>query len=577
MVGPADSSSRALRTVALEAASPKRHNSVASFGTITSIGGISSIPEEYANEASPASEKQLHYLQERQFSCFAFLTLPCQLWSFVRSLHREFGGFVPVSVLQYGVNSGAGLSIAGLAQQYLYKDVLGLAGDPALMSNLIIAGKIPWTIKPVMGMMSDAYPLFGFHLTSYMGLAAAAGVLGYICVGSLTLAAAATVPCFILINFSVATPDVMIDASAAKLSKDVPERASDLQSLIWGSVPLGMMATAAVSATLLPAAGPKWTLLVVAVCPLCILVASVLRWLPEERLPPEQRRVDFSVFDKHKHVVTLAACMSAMAIMLAVLQILIESVFVRCLVIFICGAMLATSTYFSLRCITPLLAKTALFLFMINAVQPDLSEGAMQTWLTHAEGGPHFSKRVMAARQGVSAFGLLVGAIFYNKFLTACRYQRIFLLAQLAMVASSLLDLILVSRWNLSIGVPDVAFIMGDDVIANLVGRSFMMPLFVLSAKVCPDNLEATLFAVLMALFNLGTTVSTNFGAALTDLLGIRQGNFDMLPHAVVVRSLCRLLPIPLIFLLVPDLSPQDPIPGGEGSVYECSQYDKAW
>jgi len=132
------------------------------------------------------------------------------------------------------------------------------------------------------------------------------------------------------------------------------------------------------------------------------------------------------------------------------------------------------------------------------------------------------------------------------------------------MVFYNLSDLILVKRWNLEIGLPDVIFVAGDDALGELIGRFFMMPLFVLCSKVCPDNLEATLFAMLMALLNFGSTVGDFFGSALCDAFGVKNGNFDMLPMAVISKSLCRLLAIPLIFILVPNLTPEDPIPGAD-------------
>ena len=44
------------------------------------------------------------------------------------------------------------------------------------------------------------------------------------------------------------------------------------------------------------------------------------------------------------------------------------------------------------------------------------------------------------------------------------------------------LDLVLVMRWNLAIGVPDTVFIFGDELIGDLILRFNTMPLFVLAA-----------------------------------------------------------------------------------------------
>jgi len=164
---------------------------------------------------------------------------------------------------------------------------------------------------------------------------------------------------------------------------------------------------------------------------------------------------------------------------------------------------------------------------------------------------------------------LLLGVTLYNKYFTGVSYRRIFLVAQIAMIFSNMFDFVLVKRWNLLLGIPDIVFMVGDDTFTAVMGRFFSMPMFVLAAKVCPDNIEATLFALLMALSNLGSAVSSFFGVTLCEFFGIVGDSFEHLPEAVLTKALFRLLPIPLIFLLVPDLTPLDPIPAAEGTTTE--------
>jgi len=495
------------------------------------------------------------------------VTSPCQLWRFLTWMYGLFGGFVPVGALQYGVNQGLGMGLGGLAQRYFLKDVLGLAGNPALMQNIRTAGKIPWNIKPVMGMLSDAFPIFGYHRTSYMGFAAGAGVVAYVCLGSLpatALSSAATVGFLIFVNLSVATPDVMIDATAAKLSKEKPENASDLQSLVWGALPMGVLLSAAISGTIEEALGPQIMLVITAVCPLTILVCSLLRLLPEERLPRGQRGWNLTFLRAHGPVTFLALVMSAMSITLSVLSVTVESARARGFAILGCGVLLGLGVYLCLFRITPILAKTALFIFARDALQPNLGD-PMFVWLTDAPDGPQFGAKLMGALEGVGAVSLFFGVVLYNKYLTRVSYRKILLFAQIALVLYNFSDLILVLRLNLKVGIPDEVFVAGDDAFGVLCGRFIMMPLFVLSSKVCPDHLEGTLFAMLMALSNFGSSIGDFFGSSLTEAFGIHDGNFDLLPQAVIAKSICRLLPIPLIFLLIPNLTPDDPIPGGAG------------
>ena len=55
------------------------------------------------------------------------------------------------------------------------------------------------------------------------------------------------------------------------------------------------------------------------------------------------------------------------------------------------------------------------------------------------------------------------------------------------------------------------------------------MPILVLAARLCPEGVEATLFATLMSILNAGAFTGSALGAALTSWLGVTSTNFDNL------------------------------------------------
>jgi len=363
----------------------------------------------------------------------------------------------------------------------------------------------------------------------------------------------------------VAAPDVIIDASTAELSKDIPARASDLQSLSWGALSVGGLMACSLKGHFEETIGPKGLLLACVACSASIFVPALLRCLPEKRLPRGQRwKCDTKLLFKHRGISLLAAFMSISAVLLSVVQVLVESRAIRGGLTLLAGVTLAVGVYQTLKGITPILAKTALFIFLRQCFQPGLGE-TMTVWLTKAPEGPLFSPTMLGWIDCFGSLSLLVGITVYNKYLTNVSYRKIFLIAQLAMVVMNMSDYILVKRWNLLVGIPDVVFIVGDDAVTLLMSRFFSMPLFVLASKVCPDNVEATLFAMLMSLSNFGSTISEFAGVSMLEAFGVVHRNFDRLPEAIVTKSLCRLMVIPLIFVLVPNLTPQDPIELGDG------------
>lgn len=112
------------------------------------------------------------------------------------------------------------------------------------------------------------------------------------------------------------------------------------------------------------------------------------------------------------------------------------------------------------------------------------------------------------------------------------------------------LTLILVSRTNLTLGITDEVFALGDGVILTALGRVSAMPILVLAAKICPPGLEGTLFATLMSLFNAGSAVSVLLGGWLTSALDVTSDNFDNLFLLVALCTFAVLIPAPFLWLL---------------------------
>eukprot|EP00644_Phytophthora_capsici_P014019 jgi/Phyca11/13219/fgenesh1_pg.PHYCAscaffold_3_\ len=181
---------------------------------------------------------------------------------------------------------------------------------------------------------------------------------------------------------------------------------------------------------------------------------------------------------------------------------------------------------------TPVIWMCALWVFLSGAISPGYSQVFF-----------YFSTDVLR---------------FTPEFLgTDMSFRRIFFLAQLSLAVVSLLDIVLVTRANLDIGIPDKAFVLGDAVIADVISRLKTMPVMVLCAKLCPKGIEGTLFALLMSISNFSRSVSEFWGALVCAWLGIAKDEYDMLWLAIVLRSVLKVVPIFFLFL-IPATDPQE-------------------
>lgn len=84
------------------------------------------------------------------------------------------------------------------------------------------------------------------------------------------------------------------------------------------------------------------------------------------------------------------------------------------------------------------------------------------------------------------------------------------------------------------------------------------MPVLVLAAKICPEGMEATLFATLMSISNGGSVLGGLIGAGLTQLFGVTRDKFDNLAFLIILCNLSSLLPLPLLGLLPQDTTTVD-------------------
>lgn len=81
------------------------------------------------------------------------------------------------------------------------------------------------------------------------------------------------------------------------------------------------------------------------------------------------------------------------------------------------------------------------------------------------------------------------------------------------------------------------------------------MPILVLAARLCPEGVEATLFATLMSVLNGGAYVGSLMGSGLTQAFGVTSDNFDNLFWLVALCNVCTLLPMPFLRLLPDELN----------------------
>ena len=103
---------------------------------------------------------------------------------------------------------------------------------------------------------------------------------------------------------------------------------------------------------------------------------------------------------------------------------------------------------------------------------------------------------------------LLFGSQFYNSYLKHYELRTLMKIGSVITILLSPAYLLLVFRKNLEYGIPDVALIVFDESVGEIISQAFIsMPVMVLYAKITPPHIEATCFALLASSSNLRSTI----------------------------------------------------------------------
>ena len=185
-----------------------------------------------------------------------------------------------------------------------------------------------------------------------------------------------------------------------------------------------------------------------------------------------------------------------------------------------------------------------------------------------------FSAEFLGRIRLITSLAALIGVWCYQQWLKQISFRVILGWSVVLSSMLGLTSLLLVTHVNRLIGIDDHWFSLGDSLILTVMGQIAFMPVLVLSARLCPKGIEASFFALLMSIWNLGGLLSHEFGALLTHWLGVTETNFENLWLLLMITNLSTLLPLALLNWL-PNEDPQkqahpDNLPVAE--IYEHHQ-----
>ncbi|CAL8470505.1 g10047 [Coccomyxa elongata] len=462
---------------------------------------------------------------------------------------------------------GVKMSLGTLTEQFYLKDDLQF--DPAQAETWKAIAHLPWMIKPLYGFVTDTFPIYGLRRQPYIVICGLTGTAAFGLLGALP---AAALPALVLMTageLAIAFSDVVIDGVVVERSRgEDQETAGSLQSICWGSQAVGVLSSAYTSGWLIGRVGARPVLALMACFPLLMCGTAFLIKEERRRSPTSprlevQRSPGSPTSAGEAELRTAAGAPSGVAEEREVLlgdfrgdydgrgdaQAHHRAHSEGAGTAPLSNTQRLRQQLWALwQAITmPQILLPAAFIFLWQSTPS--AAGAMFFFYTNYLGfSPEFVGRIKL----LDGIAQLLGVYLFNVFLRGVQLRRLFFGLALAGVAAGFTQLLLVTGANRSLGLDDKLFVLADSVLVTGLGRIALMPCLVLAARVCPEGVEATLYAALMSVSNAAGGAGDVFGAALTKLLGITAHKFSNMSWLVLVCTLCGFLPLPFL-RLIPD------------------------
>lgn len=425
-----------------------------------------------------------------------------------RSFDLELGAIATIYFVQ-----GA-MAISQLAVSFFLKDDLGLS--PAEVASMVGITMLPWTVKPLYGLISDGFPVFGYRRRPYLLLSSVLGIFAWVSMALWVATPFWAIAMIAVGSLSLAFSDAIIDALIVQRARlETDGDAGSLQSFSWMASSVGAIASAYLSGYFLEHFGARFVFEVTAILPFLVGIAAFA--IADPRMSTLYTAAP-NVSTNNLEPATLSRnsqrWMSLKFNLLQLRQALTNK------------AIWLPAAFLFLWQATPS-ADTAFFYFTTNELK--------------------FNPEFLGTIRFFASWAGLLGVWLFQRFFKAVPTRKIFFWTTIISTLLGLTSLLLVTHINRLLGIDDRWFSLGDSLILTVAGRIAFMPVLVLAARICPEGIEATLFAVLMSVINISALCSFQLGAGLTHLLGVTESNFNNLWLLVLIANISSLLPLPLL------------------------------
>ena len=516
-------------------------------------------------------------------SCFS--SLPGM--KMMRNLSSDYGTqlLIMIALCTHGLKGFCRLQY-GQSAKYLLQG--SMVPGPKLEVYTSIM-EVPWSMKPLIAICSDMFPLFGYKKAPYIVLTTLFGIVGLSLSTFLTTSVAMVkIVGLFLANFSWMTCDILVEGMYSTRMAKHPDSGPDL--IVFISV--GQQLTNVVSSVLsgavmermdgvLGMSGAQWNLSACLIPCVAILVPTICGFLGEDKISSAESKSNrFHLWNSQREILLLSLTVGFGSLLFACGGLLFEITEN----IAISLGIFLTLNFSCWLLLTPVVGRLVLFLAIASLT--NLSMGGVSHYFytdskySYPE-GPHFEPWFYLTVCGlVGSAACVLALVIYSKFRSA-KYTNIYIVLILMNAVISLPNSVLYSRLNVEWGISDHVFVGSDTALQTAMAALLFAPGFLLLSRACPDKLESSMFAILASNTNLAASIAGPVSAYISTLFGItpdgspyETAKFSNMWIVNVLMAAVKLLPLLFLFL-IPRVRMTDSLPGVREAVIRDSPFNK--
>jgi folate/biopterin transporter len=466
-----------------------------------------------------------------------------------------------------------GLSyISALAIKYFFKDYLKL--EPAFLSTVYSIVHIPWAIKPLLGLITDLCPIFGYRRKIYILLCA---LINFICLLLMSFyveTVNSALICIFFMNLTLSFLSVLGEAIVVEISQmettNKRSKAKDNISSYFIYRTLGQLISSYLKGKLIDIVSLRNVFFIACLVPSIVFLAGLIfdenKNEEEDEIENENdnnyNKLSIDENEKGSFYVSINEEEDKMLKKNPNLdnnsnknsnnndennenkkqnteKIIEKKNLIKQLIAFASQKHILIPLLFMLLFKSTPSYHDAFFYFLTNSLKFTATDLGEISFCSH--------------------LAMLIAIYIYRIFLKNFSFKKMIIIGTCISFMISSLCFIMVLRLNIKFGIPDFWLLLFTDSFLSLVGELVLMPILSLGCVLCPKDLEGTSYSLFMSALNVGNILSHLNGSFLTKLFNITSDKNENLKWFILFTKIYSLLPLPILYFIeINNLDPKE-------------------